>query len=166
MIKLTKFFSNQYVIFKEFGKIYESNQINFFLNLAHSICVKNSLAIFYLLPYLATVNVFNSCLPKEEENVIFICHGTHKIRSWNTNEYMSNSRHFKHMYMCLNVHTIQSDLLLKVLFPDMTFMENFTNVWKIQLYEQVYRTFKKVLKQKKKKKTSYHLAASDLTALF
>jgi cobalamin biosynthesis Co2+ chelatase CbiK len=81
MIKLTKFFSNQYVIFKEFGKIYESNQINFFLNLAHSICVKNSLAIFYLLPYLATVNVFNSCLPKEEENVIFICHGTHKIRS-------------------------------------------------------------------------------------
>jgi hypothetical protein len=79
---------------------------------------------------------------------------------------MSNSRHFKHMYMCLNVHTIQSDLLLKVLFPDMTFMENFTNVWKIQLYEQVYRTFKKVLKQKKKKKTSYHLAASDLTALF
>jgi hypothetical protein len=28
--------------------------------------------ILLLLSYLATVDVFNSCLPKEEENVIFI----------------------------------------------------------------------------------------------
>lgn len=58
-----------------------------YLIFPHSEYVKNSLEIFSLLPYLATVNVFNSCLSKEEENVIFICHGAHKIRSWKTNEH-------------------------------------------------------------------------------
>jgi len=47
------------------------------------------LELLPLLSYLATVDVFNCCLPKEEENVIFICHGTHKIWSWNTNQHIS-----------------------------------------------------------------------------